>query len=442
MKIGSILKTNWFACLAVLAVVIPPDKSVAQTASKPMTTMQYYAFHDSLGTVAQKAGDWTAFRTQVMVIDSILNGHAVVQVLKARAAAHLGDTAAAYANLRRFASMGLFRRIEADVELKPLVGTPSWDRILATLKSNAAPVGSFSPAFTMPDSDFVAEDVTYDAKGKRFFVTGIRRSTITEVTPAGSMRTFASAIAPGWGMLAVAADPANNTLWASAEPLSFSLGYDSTQKGHSAVLRYELSSGKLLQRYDMPTDVPHGSGDIGVAENGDLFISDGTAGAIYVIRKGKPLEVLTAPGELRSPQGPAVSSDGKHIYVADYSRGLARVDRATGAVVWLQHPENVALNGIDGLSTAGPSTLIGVQNGTNPNRLIRITLDPTETRVLSVVSIAQNAESIREPTHGVFVGNDYYFIANGGFGAFGDDGNLRKGERAIAPVIMRMNGVR
>jgi hypothetical protein len=208
------------------------------------------------------------------------------------------------------------------------------------------------------------------------------------------------------------------------------------------VLRYDLSTGKLLQRYDMPTDVPHGSGDIGVAENGDLFISDGTAGAIYVIRKGRQLEVLTAPGELRSPQGPAISSDGKHIYVADYSRGLARVDRTTGAVMWLTHPENVALNGIDGLSSAGPSTLIAVQNGTNPNRLLRITLDPSGTRVVSAVSIAQNAESIREPTHGVFVGNDYYFIANGGFGAFGDDGNLRKGERAIAPVIMRMNGVR
>ena len=42
----------------------------------------------------------------------------------------------------------------------------------------------------------------------------------------------------------------------------------------------------------------------------------------------------------------------------------------------------------------------------------------------------------------MLVGRDYYFIANGGYGAFGDDGKLRAGERAIAPVVMKISNVR
>ena len=83
-----------------------------------------------------------------------------------------------------------------------------------------------------------------------------------------------------------------------------------------------------------------------------------------------------------------------------------------------------------------------MQNGTNPNRLVRISLDDTGVGVIRVESIAQNDSSIREPTHGVFAGRDYFFIANGGYGAFGEDGKLRPGERAIAPVIAKIPGLR
>jgi sugar lactone lactonase YvrE len=338
--------------------------------------------------------------------------------------------------------MGLIRQLDTDADLQTLRGTPSWDAIIARIKTNADDVGNFTPAFTMPDSDFVAEDITYDSRGKRFFVTGIRRSVIMSVTPSGAMTTFAKGFAPGWGMLAVAADPARNTLWATAEPLPFSIGYDSAQKGRAAIVKYDLATGALLRRYDLPADARHGAGDIAVAENGDLFVSDGASGALYVIRPDKDLATLVPEGELRSPQGPAISPDGRHVYVADYARGIARVDRSSGEVVWVRHSNDVALNGIDGLSFAGPNKLIAVQNGTNPNRLLAISLDAGGTRVAATSVIAQKNGTIREPTHGVLAGDDYYFIANGGFGAFADDGTLRKGEVPKAPVIMRITGLK
>ena len=83
-----------------------------------------------------------------------------------------------------------------------------------------------------------------------------------------------------------------------------------------------------------------------------------------------------------------------------------------------------------------------MQNGTNPNRILKITLGDDGTSVTSATVVAQNTTSINEPTHGTFVGPDYYFIANGGFGTFDDAGKIRKGARAIPPVVMRLDKLR
>ena len=419
------------------------QSSVAASSPKPaMTTMQRYAYLDSVAAAARKAGDWARYRDHVVILDSILNGHPNVRVVNARIHAHLGDTAAAYASLRNFAAMGLVRPIEADTDLVALRGTPTWDALIARIKANANPVGTFRAAFALPDSEFVAEDIAYDALGKKFFVTSVRRSTIVTVTPDGVISTFARGIAPGWGMLAVAVDRPRNTLWASAEALPLAANYDSAQQGRSAVLRYDLTTGALLKRYDLPNDAPHQAGDMTVASNGDVIVADGRGGGVYVIPHGKTLQLLIAPGELRSPQGPAMAEGGQHFYLADYTRGIARVERSTGKIEWLKHSRNIALNGIDGLTMAGPSTLIGVQNGTNPNRLLKISLGADGISVTSATVVAQNRESITEPTHGTFVGPDYYFIANGGYGTFDDNGNIRKGDRALPPVVMRLEKLR
>lgn len=422
--------------LIALALAFSAAESTAQT------TLQYYSHHDSAAAAARRAGNWQAYGAEIPLLDSILNGHPNVRVVRARIGAHLGDTAAAYASLRDFAAMGLKRRIEADTDLVALRGTPSWNALIEKLSTNGAVTGSFAPAFSMPDSDFVAEDITWDPTGKRWLVSGIRRSVILAADANGAQQVFVKGGDKGWGFLALAVDSARNTLWATSEAIPIAIGFDSTLAGRAAVFRYDLTKGTLLQRYDLPRSEHHGAGDIAVAENGDLFIADAAEGALLVIRNGGSLQTLIAKGELLSPQGPAISPDGKHIYLADYARGIARIDRASGKIEWLKHARNVALNGIDGLSAANAMTLIGVQNGTNPNRLIRISLDDSGTAITRVESIAQNEASIKEPTHGVFVGRDYYFIANGGYGAFGNDGRLREGERAVTPVIARIVNLR
>jgi hypothetical protein len=54
-------------------------------------------------------------------------------------------------------------------------------------------------------------------------------------------------------------------------------------------------------------------------------------------------------------------------------------------------------------------------------------------------TLARDTTRIREPTHLVAVGDDIFYVANGGFGLYDERGNLRPGVTQVAPVIARLN---
>jgi hypothetical protein len=124
------------------------------------------------------------------------------------------------------------------------------------------------------------------------------------------------------------------------------------------------------------------------------------------------------------------------MYVADYIRGLARVDIPTRSVAWLAHERNVAVSGIDGLTVVEPGLLVAVQNGVFPNRVMAIGLNAAGTAITSTRVLAQDTTAIREPTHGLRVGDSYLFIANSGWDGFGEDGALLKDSNLTPPAVV------
>src|SRR5258706_1820278 len=146
-------------------------------------------------------------------------------------------------------------------------------------------------------------------------------------------------------------------------------------KGRSAVFKYDLASGKLLKRYILSNKPKsHGLGDLVVNSRGDVFTSDSVSPAIYVIDHQKDeLEVFVEGPPFVNPQGLAFTPDETHLIMADYSLGLFLIDVKSHQLVNLSAPPGTTLLGIDGLY-AHRGSLIGVQNGINPNRVVRIFL--------------------------------------------------------------------
>lgn len=426
-----------FARLAVLLVLLVSTPAESQLRN----TRAAYATYDSAASAAAKAGNWVEYRSHVSAIDTLMNGHPLVLLALARAAAQLGDTGSAHRELEAFASTGLVRDLGTDSLLTPLRNLPWWADIKRRLDSNARRQGEWTTFATLDPSDFIAEDISYDTRARRFLVTSIRYPRIDAIDARGAVtQTRLPAGEKFWGMLAVAVDNKRSRIWATTYAVPQSTSYNPIDSGKASLLRIDLRTGALQRRYEFSTNGRvQEPGDIAVAENGDLFVSDGRRGIIYVVRGvTDSLSILVPPGELFSPQGPAVPAGARYFFVADYARGLARVDRATGAVLWLSHPRGVALNGIDGLTVVNPTRLIAIQNGVTPNRVVEISIDAGGTRVTAVRVLAQDTSIIREPTHGALAGGEFYFIGNGGFAAFDEKGLLKPGVVPVAPAVLRL----
>jgi sugar lactone lactonase YvrE len=397
---------------------------------------------DAAATKARTAGDWARYRYQVLKIDSLLGGgNPRVTVALARAEARLGHRAAALELLADFAATGLVRGIETDSDfVVTLRNDPGWGPLIERLRRNGDTQGRAEVAFVLPDSDFVAEDIAWDGASGRTFVSSIRHRKVAVLDRSGRARDF---IPEGRdslrAVLAVAVDRPHAMLWITSAGSPQSVGYAVADSGWAALLSYDLSSGALRRRYELPASArKREPGDIVVATNGDVYIGDGAVGAVYVYRRNRDaVETLIPPGEIISPQQAALSPDERTLYVADYARGIAAVDLTSKSVRYVAQSRRVAATGIDGLLLVN-GKLIGVQNGVDPARVVQLDLSATELALRSSEVLAQGLPWLVEPTHAARAGCALLVIGNSGSAAYDQAGARLPAVKLDAPRILRI----
>ncbi len=386
------------------------------------------------------ANDWQSNLSSAKELKVLLNGAPESLLEVGRAAVHLGDFKTALQELDQFVQMGQSIDLPAvSPDFAALVKRPEFARIQAGMEANRTSISLGSTAFLLPESGLLAEDVDYDLNGRRFLITSVREKKVIAVEPSGASVDFARA-PDNWPMLAIKIDQARGLVWATEVALQGFANAPESDWGRSAVLRFDVKTGKLLER----VEGPHGSnlGDMALMTNGDVVVSDGIGGGVYLLpAKGAALERLD-DGDFISPQTPAMHPDGKRIFVPDYERGIGVLDIATKQVRWLSNAGRFALNGIDGLYF-DRGRLIAVQNGTSPERVLIFTLDAALSKIESETIIERSTPTLGDPTHGVVVGKDFYYIANSGWDLVDDRGNIKPGAKPSAPrmMLVRLPGI-
>ena len=331
-----------------------------------------------------------------------------------------GQRAEAVSVLERVASMGLTYPAEKDFPHE------SFAAATRRFAQNAKPVGTARHELTIERLGLIPEGMAFD--GKRLFVSSVRMKTIY----AGD-QVFATA---PWGVFGMAVDRKRGVLWATTTALPQVEDFRPEDKGKSALLKISLRDGRTLATLPAP-EGEHHFGDVAVASDGAVYVSDSASPAIYRVEAEQLVPFVKGP--FRSLQGLAIA--GEKLYVADYSHGLFAIDRRTLDVIPLRVPENVTTLGIDGLNVVDERTLVATQNGTIPNRIIRIRLTPGGLAVASVDTLAANLDGMGDPTLGVVANGRFFFNANGQWDLFSEDGKisdpLRLREAVVLSVTVR-----
>lgn len=362
---------------------------------------------------AYKQKDFATFLTNIKEASDLRPQQTELLYTLACAYALNGRPDDALATLERVAAMGMSYDAVKDEDLASLRGTPRFDAVAARLAKNGAPFGSIETAFTIPEKGLIAEGMAWDSKTKQFFVSSARQRKIYAIRDSRA-KVFASELP--CGIFGMAIDAKRRILWATCSGVEETEGISPEMKDRARVLAIDLATGRVKQAFAPKDDTPHLFGDLAVAASGDVYVTDSRTPNIYSIRNGR-FETVVQNGPFASLQGVAVARKNT-LLVADYSRGIVAVDTRTGDSRVLTTPADATMLGIDGIYLHGGS-LIAVQNGTSPKRILRIATSDDLTRIDGVAVLAAAHEPMNDPTLGVVAGDDLYFNGNSGWELFG-----------------------
>ncbi|HYH09829.1 MAG TPA: hypothetical protein VEK11_22460 [Thermoanaerobaculia bacterium] len=380
---------------------------------------------------AYKAKDNVTFLTKIRAASLLRPQHTGLLLQFAIALAANGRHVEALNLIERVAVMGFVAPL-TDPELEPVRKLDRFQAVAERMAANTRPAGKARHELRIDRTSLIPEGLAYDAKKKRLFLSSVRTKTIFVIDERGNAQPFATS---SYGIFGMAVDAKRNVLWATTTAVPQVAGYTQEDEGKSALLRIDLESGSVIDALRASDGGAHHFGDVAVAPDGEVFVSDSRTPTIYRVA-GNTLDPYVR-GNFTSLQGIAPSAT--MLFVADYSQGLLAIDRRTRDVLPLKVPNDAGLLGIDGLYLANDSTLIATQNGTNPHRILRIGLSGNRLAVASVETLAANVEGMGDPTLGVLVRNRFFFNANAQWDLFGEDGRIADPLKLTEAVVLSVS---
>lgn len=394
--------------------------------------------HEQALQAARAAHDTTAYRAQLGAVHRVIGATPRIAARFAGLALGAHDRAAAARWLGALATMGVALDSSMLVQYAALAGARARNTLLARHARATSDVGEPALAFALPDPSMIPEDIVYDAGHSQMLVSSVHTGGIfARPVPGAGPASGKFNIDSSWGIFALGIDSARGVLWATTAALPMAAHYTASDSGRSALLALDPVTGAVRGRYSAPDSGAHVLGDLVVAYSGAVYVSDGLGSGVYVLDSGSDaLRTLVPPGVFTSPQTPALSSDGARLLVPDYSIGIAAVSIATGAVRWIAHSDSLALTGIDGMYRIGHD-IIAVQNGVEPNRIVRLTLDPQLRRVLRAPTIVRGSK-VHDLNHATISHGWLYFIRRSGWARVGDDGSIADAPTGAGPEVVRV----
>ncbi|MBN8741131.1 MAG: hypothetical protein BGP24_08560 [Lysobacterales bacterium 69-70] len=324
-----------------------------------------------------------------------------------------GDKSNTYDTLLKMQNLGFAYSIGNDPRFEKVHGTKVWEYAVANLDANAKPFGEGKVAVQLPAGDTLLEALAWDSKRKQLLVGSARDGAIHRVEKDGKLADFikpdpASGL---YSVLDLKADAANDVLWVASYGAPVYKSYTAEMVDHSYLLKYSLSSGKLLGKYSIEDKTGHLFGFVAVAGDGRVYVADPARREIFKL-DGDKLVQVTSNSMLTGISGLAVSSDGRNLYFADPALGLFGMDLSTARPFSVGHsPDSLVVGGVSSLFWYDGS-LILVQDNMVPQRVMRLKLDKDGRNVVTAMPLDAAKPEFTMLGNGAVAGDDFYFVAN------------------------------
>ena len=329
----------------------------------------------------------------------------------------------------------------ADAAWDSLREDPRFKSLESEMRARTAPLVRSTTAFLL-EKDLIPENIAHDLKAGSFFVGSMYKAKIIRIAPDGNVSDFVPSRRDGLlSVLGMKVDAERRELWAVAGNFVDSPPMqtpDPASHGKGAIFRFDIDTGVLKGRYEGPggsAKEPMTFNDLVISPGGDVYATAGPRGIWRLRRDADAVEPFIEP-KGSAFNGIAITPDGKSLFAASHREGVLKVDIPTRKSVLVEVPRNVTIGGIDGLYFHEGS-LVGIQNGTNPQRVVRAWLNPEMTRVTRFVVLEQDHPLWDIPLTGTIIGDHLYYVARSQLRAF-EKGVIWPADRLKETVILEL----
>ncbi len=428
-------KNHWLIIFCLTALLIAGQLHPVKSDGE-LKDARYYR---QQAMAAYKAKDYAGFAENLEKAQRLIPDHPTILYNLAIAYTLLGKPESALKTLALVAQMGVNYPAAKDPDFDALKDSDAFKAIIKRFADNRAPVVKSEVAFTVAEKALIPEGLAYDPLTETFYLSSVHQRKIFSINKKGEAKNFADETQGLWAVLGMKVDARRRHLWAVTAAVAQMVNCKKEDEGLSGILKFDLQTGKLIKRYVIADRTKkHWLGDLVINSRGEVFATDSVSPAVYAIRAGSDkLELLMEGEPFISPQGLAFSEDEKHLFIAEYSKGIYDFELTTKGCTKLAPPAGATLIGIDGLYFHKGS-LIAVQNGLNPHRLIRIGLNRELNAVEKVELIEANNPKFAEPTLGVFRKDQFYFIANSQWDLIDDNGQFTQADKLQEVVVLKV----
>jgi sugar lactone lactonase YvrE len=329
----------------------------------------------------------------------------------------LGDEAGALRFLQQLAKLGVYLPAQKDPDFASLQGKPAFVAAIRALTDNREPRGQADVLGELSGRSGIIEGIAYRERTGDLFFGDVHHRCIWKRDVRGQVTRFTADDDELFGVFGIAVDERRGTLWAATTALPEMAGFEKPMKGHGALAEFNLQTSELRRVIPLPSDGrDHHLGDLMVTPDGTVYASDSAAPVIWSFTPGaEEIEKLVESPEFASLQGIILLN--RHLVVSDYANGLFVIDPASRGVRALAPPSDTTLLGLDGL-VAIPGGLVATQNGIEPQRVVRLTLNAELTEIKEVKILASGLANFEDLTLITLANDRPTLIANSGWDGF------------------------
>jgi len=385
------------------------------------------------GLAAFRTGDHALALAKMEQALALRPGNTLILGYVAYLAAETGDVRRAAKAARQFAAAGQVPGAGIQKKLSEKLAPDIWLGIKAMFDVNIAAKGEATIHATIGTDAKLIEGIAVAPSG-RTFVSSVVSGGIYSVNGSDSALLVDGKTHAMGSFFGIAYDTLHDSIFATYARVDQTPNI-AAGEGTTGVAEFDAATGKLKRNWVLDGSTnKHQIADLIIAEGHKVYVSDATGRAVYRIDGDKLVKVFDLSNSM-SPQGLAELNG--VLYMADWGRGIWRLDRAAGTANLLARSAHSNLIGIDGL-TERYGKLVGIQNGSNPHKIVAITLSDDGKSVADIEVLAQSLPGFDEPTLGTSTPSGYYFVAGSQWPKFGPGGKVNEGETLKPTAVLKL----